>query len=329
MGDAAPYGEIYAALPTPFDDRGAVDRAALDQLLVYFADHALSGLALLTEAGEADFLTDSERRLIVERAEKRLEGRQPYWVSVRDASTRAAAEAARHAQDHGATGVLLSLARLPGVGYADLYRHIDRVARGLELPIVLAVRPGDLAWCLAPEEQAALAKHGKLKGVWLAEAGTQGLAVWAKRFGSEGIVWAGHAFDAVDAAAVGARGAICALSVLAPEPAQAMVQALGRGDLQAIRRIQKRMAPAVERLGPPPATRGGQLERLAERLAKRPIDGARLRAGAPAGLLKAGLALQGHRLQAFVRPPQPQVSDDDRARLRQLMRACGMLGGNG
>ncbi|MEL6189073.1 MAG: dihydrodipicolinate synthase family protein [Myxococcota bacterium] len=321
------FGRILAALPTPLDERGALDLQALDHLVRYFAERNLDGFVIGTEAGEGPYLEPDELRSLIERVSRELQGRKPFWVELTAASTRGAVEVAAFAADQGAEGLLLSYPRLPGVGYAELYRHLDRLGQATTTPWLLVARPGDLVSSLAPEEQATLAKHERLAGVFLAEGAVASQArPWAKRFEGRGDVFGACAFEVAEAAKGGCSGFICALSLLAPEPSRALVDAYGRGALDTVRPLSKRMASAVERLGPPRLEGRGGVERLAERIARRPLDGGRLRPWASPGLLKLGLSLQGHRVRAFVRPPQPQVTDAERERLRSLMRACGMLG---
>lgn len=328
MSDDPPaFGRVVAALPTPFDERGRLDRSALGHLVAYFAERELSGVALLTEAGEGAFLLPDERRAVIEHVAEKASGQIPFWVQVSDPWTRSAVEAAQHAEKSGAAGLLLSLPQLPAVGYAELYRHVDRIAKSTEGPLLLVAGPGELVSGLAPEEQATLAKHPRLGGVFVAEGGPSVLRAWGRRFEGRGEVLGASSFELLETSKAGATGVICALAVLAPDPARAMIDGLRQGDVKTLEQLAKRMRPAVKRLGPPrpPEDRGG-MERWAERIARRPLDGGRVRPLAPPSLLKEGLRLQGHRLKAFVRPPQSQVSDEERERLKVLLRDCGLLG---
>lgn len=325
---ASGFGRLLAALPTPLDERGALDVPALDHLVHYFAERDLEGLVVGTEAGEGPYLDAPELQALVQGAARGLAGKKPFWVQIGHASTREAADAAAEAAERGAEGVLLAYDRRPGVGYPELYRHVDRVGRAMSKRLLLVARPGDLLTALAPEEQTALTKHPRLSGVFVADgAHAAHLRLWAKRFEGRGEVFAASAFEVEEAAKGGCTGFICALSLLAPGPARAVIDAYARGGLDVVRTLVKRMEPAAERLGPPRFHEGRRgVERLAERIAGGALDGGRLRPWAPPGLLKSGLQLQGHRLTAFVRPPQPQLTDADRDKLKVLLKASGMLG---
>ncbi len=323
---AATFGDVLAALPTPFDERGELDLDGLDHLLGYLVGRGLGGFVLLSEVAEAALLDGAEQSRLVERVAAKLDKAAPFWVEARGPSTRAAIETTTHAEAQGAKGVLVSLPRLPGVGYADVYRHVDRVGRAASLPLLLSVRPGDMVSALTPEERATLSQHPRLAGVFVAESAGPSARSWARWFEGRGGIYGACSFELLEAARHGVNAAICGLAALAPDLSVAMAEGVRTGDLERVRRLQRRLRPLLGELGPPrPAETQGGVERLAERIARRPLDGARLRPMAPPGLVKEGLRLQGHRIRSFVRPPQPQVTEEDRNRLRTLMRTCELL----
>ena len=61
----APIQGVFAAIPTPFDERRGVDVKALEYLADYLFERGIAGLALFTEASEDALLAPEERRLII------------------------------------------------------------------------------------------------------------------------------------------------------------------------------------------------------------------------------------------------------------------------
>ena len=326
MTDQGTSGRLLAALPTPFDEKGRFDAPAMVRLVDYFSSRAM-GLAVLTEVGEGCFLDSTERRAVVERVAQSAQNKVPFWVEVQDLWTRTAVDAARHAEESGAAGLFLSLQDVPGIAYAEFYRHLDRVAKATSGPLVLVVRPGHIMWGLAPEEQDTIAQHPRLSGVLVVERCDPSLKTWIRRFEDKGGVFGSCSFGVENDVRTKVRNIVCALSVLAPEPSRVIIDSMREGDLDVVRRLNQRMKPALERLGPPLASDSkGSVERLAERIANRALDTRRLKPWAPPGLIKEALRLQGHRIHPFVRPPQPQVTAEARENLKALLRTCGMLG---
>ncbi len=324
---AIPFASIYVAVPTPFDDRGAVDEAALVHLVDYLARRDVAGLALLTEAAEDSVLTADERHKIVERVHKRLGEKKAVLVSISAPSTREAVDLARHAEQCGATGVVIAPHRIPGLGYRELYRHVDRVSRAVTIATYLSLRSDNAADCLSPEEAATLGQHERLAGVYVPDAPSDKVRAWAKRMKSrDGVVFGGCALTFAESARAGATAVICGVAMVATEQSSRMMGAVERGDVDMIRRIEKKMRPGIELLGPPrPPGEEGSVKRLANRLAQRSLDGLLLRPVVPFRLVKKGLELQGHPLKAHVRPPYEDVGAEEADRFKAVLRSSGIV----
>src|SRR5687767_10665107 len=169
MTEPVQFAILYVALPTPMDERGEIDEPAVDLLVDYLLQRSIDGLALLTEAAEDPLLSFEERKRLLERITARVKGKKPLLVSISDASTRSAVDLARLAEKKGAGGILLSPLKVPGLDYRALYRHLDRVARAVECPVYLTIRPDNPIDALMPEEVTTLAEHERCKGVFLAQ----------------------------------------------------------------------------------------------------------------------------------------------------------------
>ncbi len=325
---ALPFGSLFVAVPTPFDQAGKVEMPVLDLIIDYLLQQRVEGLALLTEVAEDAFLQPDERREILERVGAKAEGKVSQLVSVSAPSTREAVDLARFAESKGATGILVSPLGVPGFGYRELYRHVDRVGRATSLPVFLTVRPSNAAESLTEEEQGTLAQHPSLAGVFLSQPSQLELKAWARRFRKRaGVVFNGCALSFRAAAQVGATGSICALSLLSLSASRKVVEGVKRGDVEVVRRIERRTEPAVSFLGPPLAAEEQQgVKKLANKLAQRSLDASVHAAWAVPGLLKAGLELQGHKkVSPRVRPPSEQPNTERIQRLTQVLKSAELL----
>lgn len=322
-----PFASIYVAVPTPFDDRGAVDEPALVHLVDYLARRDVAGLALLTEAAEDSVLSAEERHKIVERVHKRLAEKKATLVGVSAPSTRDAVDLARHAEQSGAAGILLAPHRIPGLGYRELYRHLDRVSRAVTIPTYLSLRLENAADCLSPEESATLGQHERLAGVFVPDAPAEKIRTWAKRMKTrDGVVFGGCALTFAESARSGATAVICGVAMVATEQSSRMMGAVERGDIDMIRRIEKKMRPGIELLAPPrPPGEEGGVKRLANRLAQRSLDGLLLKPTVPFRLIKKGLEIQGHPVKAHVRPPFEDVGAEESERFKTVLRSSGIV----
>jgi 4-hydroxy-tetrahydrodipicolinate synthase len=317
---------IHAALVTPFDDSGRVDHKALDHLVDYLCSREIKGIAILTEAAEDPVLLPDERRALISSIASRVNGRKQVTVSISAAATKEAVELVKLAQSKGATAILLAPYLLPGVGYRELYRHLDRLAKSTQLPILLGVRPENAFDALAPEELSTLTRHPALKGAFVPEARSV-VEAWAKRFKSrDASVLSGSSLSFSAAHKAGAAGTVCGLAVIASAQAAKLFDAIQRKDDLVVTKLEKMFAPAVELLGPPrmPEELEG-VHRLAAKLAKRPLEGFQMAPIVPFALIKEALRLQGHPVKNRVRPPYEQVGADASERLKTTLKISEIM----
>lgn len=323
-----PFASRFIALPTPFDEEGKIELEVLDVVVEYLLQQKVKGLALLTEAAEDGFLVDEERRTILERVGAKASGKLSQLVSISTPATRHAVDLARFAESKGANGILVAPLAIPGLGYRELYRHVDRVGRATSLPVFLTVRPNCAVDLLREEEQATLGQHPSLQGVFLPVPTQPAVKQWARRFRKRpGAIMTGCALTFPSAARAGATGVICALSLLALDPSRKLLEALVRGDVEAMRKIQRRVEPAVSLLGPPrPPEEQPGMKKLANKIAARPLDLDPNPVWVAPGLIKAGLEMQGHkRVSPRVRPPSEQPNRDRLTRLAQVLKSSELL----
>jgi 4-hydroxy-tetrahydrodipicolinate synthase len=134
-----PHG-IYAILPTPFADDGAIDFAGLDRLVDFEIAAGVHGLTILGILGEAHKLAEDERKRVVDAIVRRAGGRVPVVVGTSAPATDLAIRYSRQAQDLGATALMVApptnLRSLDAV--REYYR---RVHDATSLPIVVQDEP--------------------------------------------------------------------------------------------------------------------------------------------------------------------------------------------
>ena len=327
MSPQVPFAAVYVAVPTFFKEDGQLDLGALRHVIDYVLSREAHGIAALFEAGEDPLLSGDERRLLIDTVAEACKDRAPFMVNVSAPATRPAVDLVRHAESKGASGVVVAPYRLPALGYRALYRHFDRIAKAMQVPAYLGVRPEGAADMLAPEELTTLGGHDDVAGVYAPGASPPVLKHWAKRLRArEGIVFTACSLDFTERAKAGATASICGLSVLGIEKAVALSTAFTKGEVQVIRRLERQVAPAVEAMGPPktPEELSG-VKRLAARIAQRPLEGGVLAPVTPFAMVKEGLRLQGHPVRSLVRPPYERLGAGQSERLRSIMKSAGLL----
>ena len=97
---------VYAIPPTPFTDDDRVDEASLRRCVDFCVENGADGIVAPVNASEGPFLTDGERRRVVEIVVEQTNRRVPVVAGVSAQSTRASVEYARQAEEAGADSVM-------------------------------------------------------------------------------------------------------------------------------------------------------------------------------------------------------------------------------
>lgn len=147
---------IFAALATPFTEGGErVDEVALRQLIDHMIAHGIHGLISTGGTGEGAALTSEERRTVLEIILDQVRGRLPVFAATTAVSTRGVVALSRHAQQVGATGVMVLGPYYDQLNEEELYTHFATVA-AVDLPMIVYNHPGSTGYSLRPEFIARL-----------------------------------------------------------------------------------------------------------------------------------------------------------------------------
>ena len=92
---------------TPFDDRGAVDRASIDTLTDFYLTHGADGFVVLGVSGEGPRLAPQEALDVISRFISRASGK-PVIVGVSNPSSAQLRMMAAEAMEGGAAGVMIA-----------------------------------------------------------------------------------------------------------------------------------------------------------------------------------------------------------------------------
>lgn len=198
---------IYPIVPTPFDERGAVDAESIVSLARFMADRGVAGLAILGVMGEAPKLSGAERREVIRAFREGLPKERQLVVGVSGTGTDLVIQSAREAAELGADALLVG--PVPVQNDDVLFEFYRRVDEAVDLPIVLHDYPESTKILLSPQLIAQMYKElrnvryikledpptGNKMGR-LRELGADGLGV----FGALGGM---YAFEELDRGALG------------------------------------------------------------------------------------------------------------------------------
>ena len=124
-------------IPTPFDQHGAVDLAALAMLCERQIEAGVSAIVVSETTGEASTLTPTEQEDIIRTAVKAARGRVRVVAGAGSNSTSHAIELAQRAEAAGADAVLSVVPYYNKPMQAGIQAHFRAIAISTALPIIL------------------------------------------------------------------------------------------------------------------------------------------------------------------------------------------------
>lgn len=235
------------ALVTPFDDRGAVDFAALERLVEYVAEGGVDYLVALGTTAETPTLSQTERNEVIACIRQSNGRKLPLVVGVGSNST-------QHVVDDLATldlaGVEAALSVTPYYNRPSqrgLYEHYRMVAEASPVPVIIYNVPSRTGVNITPETTLQLAREASnICGVKEA-CGSIGQMACILRGRPDGFaVLSGDDALALPLAAIGGDGVISVISNVFPAQFTAMMRAFRQGDTATASSLYLRLSEATE-----------------------------------------------------------------------------------
>jgi 4-hydroxy-tetrahydrodipicolinate synthase len=197
----------YPIVPTPFQSDGALDVESIASLARFMAGRGVHGLAILGVMGEAQKLTDAERRKAIETFRTALPESLQLVVGTGAAGTDSAVAFARDAADLGADALLVAP---PPVQNDDvIFTYYQRVSAAVEVPIVLHDYPDSTGILMSPRLIAELhTRIGAIQYIKLEEPPTvmkiaKVRSLAGEKLGVFGALGGMYAFEELDVGALG------------------------------------------------------------------------------------------------------------------------------
>jgi 4-hydroxy-tetrahydrodipicolinate synthase len=235
-------------LPTPFDEAGNLDLAAIARLCERKIEAGVSAIVVGETAGEASTLTPVEHERIVRAAVEIARGRIRVIAGAGSNSTRQAIELTRHAEAAGADAVLSVVPYYNKPMQAGIQAHFRAIADSTTLPVIVHDIPSRTIRELSDETLARLAESRQFIG--LSDAtGDIARPLRLRALLPTGFrLLSGDDATALAFLSLGGDGCISTISNIAPGLCQAIFSSCRQGRLQSARYLQHRMVPLTAAL---------------------------------------------------------------------------------
>jgi 4-hydroxy-tetrahydrodipicolinate synthase len=219
------------AVPTPFDEDGALDIPAFKQFCDRQIQHGATALVVCGTTGEAPTLGRDEQHRLVRTAVDVAHGRVPVIAGAGSNSTSHAIELAKDAEDARADAILSITPYYNKPIQAGIFAHFSAIAASTDLPIIMYDVPSRTACGLADSTIEQLAKNQQFIGLKDATGDvTRPLGLRAL-LGPEFHLLSGDDSTVLGFLAQGGDGCISVTSNLAPGLCRSIYLALKRSQI--------------------------------------------------------------------------------------------------
>lgn len=236
---------IIATMITPFGQNEEIDESACVEEVRYMLSRGVHGISVGGSTGEGAVLSDEELCRLCELAVREVNGRVPVIAGVIRNSTRQALRTVQALKATGIDGLMVTPVHyhVNQPGEEGNYEYYARIAEAADLPIVIYnVIPHNV---ISPNQLERLSGIPQLIGIKQSGGDIHQLSEMVQRFGHRLTVMSALDDLLYPTYVLGAKGAIVALSAIAPELCVQQWEAFCRGDHALARDLHEKLAPIV------------------------------------------------------------------------------------
>ncbi|WP_100399306.1 4-hydroxy-tetrahydrodipicolinate synthase [Bacillus sp. FJAT-44742] len=136
------HGRLLTAMVTPFNSDGAIEWAAVDDLVEYLIAHNTEGLVVAGTTGESPTLSTEEKLALFKRVKEAAGGRVPVIAGTGTNDTAYSAELTQKASSLGVDGIMAVTPYYNKPTQEGMYHHFKAIAESTSLPVMIYNIPG-------------------------------------------------------------------------------------------------------------------------------------------------------------------------------------------
>lgn len=230
------------ALVTPMASNGAVDYAALEDLVRWHVDEGTQAIVANGTTGESATLEVDEQLQVLEHCLKVTAGRIPVIAGTGSNSTAHAREWTRLAESHGAAAALVVVPYYNKPAQEGLYQHFRSVTEAVSLPIILYNVPSRTVADLLPETVARLAALPNVIGIKDASGRLERVAEMRAHCGRNFVLLSGDDATAMEFMLRGGQGVVSVTANVAPRLMRDLCMAACEGKRETAEALNRKLA---------------------------------------------------------------------------------------
>ncbi|MGW0478893.1 dihydrodipicolinate synthase family protein [Nonomuraea sp. NPDC003214] len=300
-----PLTGVIPPVCTPLTPGGEVDARSLTRLVDHLLEGGVDALFVLGSSSEVAYLTDAQRRVVLDTVIGHAGGQVPVLAGVIDMTTPRVLEHAAVAAAAGASGLVATAPFYTRTHPVEIATHFRTLAARGGLPVYAYDLPVSVHTKLSAELLLELAADGSLAGVKDSSGDDGGLRRLILGRRPPFSVLTGSELTVDSALWMGADGVVPGLGNVDPHGYVNLVRAAGQGDWEAARREQERLVRLFEIVQVGGSRMGGSSSGL--------------------GAFKAALHLRGIIDHPATAVPQVPLNEDETGRIGKHLAAAGLL----
>ncbi|MFH1858640.1 MAG: 4-hydroxy-tetrahydrodipicolinate synthase [Candidatus Omnitrophota bacterium] len=228
------------ALVTPFAN-GKVDEKALRDLVEFHIQNKTDAISPCGTTGESPTLSHEEHKRVIQIVVEQVRKRVPVIAGTGSNATEEALELTRFAKRIGADAGLMVCPYYNKPTQEGIFRHFEKVAKEVDLPIILYNIPGRSGVNMTPE---TIARLSKIETIVAVKEAAGSLDQVSQIFSLCDItVVSGDDSLTLPMMSVGAKGVISVVANIAPKDVAAMTHSALEGSWDKARELHYKLLP--------------------------------------------------------------------------------------
>lgn len=230
------------AIVTPFKN-GKVDENALGNLIEWHIAEGTDAIVPCGTTGESATLEYDEHYRVIEHTIEVVNGRVPVIAGTGANSTDETIKMTSKAKKLGADGALLVSPYYNKPTQEGIFLHYEKVAKTVDIPIILYNVPGRTAVNVLPETVARLCEIENVVAIKEATGNMAQVSDLIRLCGDNITVISGDDFTTFTLLALGGKGVISVVANIAPKDVSDMIKMWNKGDIEASRKLHFKLEP--------------------------------------------------------------------------------------
>ena len=237
---------VMPAVTTKFTDNDALDLNMFKINIEAQLAAGVHGIVLGGTLGEASTLSDDEKRILTQETVDFVNGQVPVLINIAEQTTKSAIEAAKKAEDDGASGLMMLPPMRYKSGDRETVAYFEAVAKNTSLPIMVYNNPIDYKVEVTLEMFETLLQYDNIQAVKESTRDISNVTRIKNRFGDRLKIMTGVDTLALESLLMGANGWIAGLVCAFPSETVAIYELQKAGKIQEALEIYRWFLPLLE-----------------------------------------------------------------------------------